>query len=395
LTEWETDITVGEVKASRFMKASVKDVLSSDWLEKEPLLLKAMEDSKNNFTAADSRNRLLALLLYEKHLCRDSFWWPYFRTLPRRADLELVLLNWSPEEVEQELRGTTAVWEYDQGRNFVDSVHLYTSSLRRLEPDVIPPIFNDKEQVRWAVSILTSRSFHYPYAGEHTFSSIVPVADMVNHADDARGTWVEKDGIVYFLASLDERGEQAFISYGQVHTAAAFLSAFGFIPAVQKPELLKLRLNPKKPKPLRPTVGSLPMLSGKKEYLITSCQFPKELLHSLRASFLTPAEVVQNTRKLTQGELLSPTIERAVISHLLLELEDKIQTFPSTEEEDEAIVEGKKTALSEKKRLAAFVRAEERRGIRAMMVGLRREWLVSFLDEGYPNLGTNKSFCHQ
>ncbi|OHE94975.1 SET domain-containing protein [Colletotrichum orchidophilum] len=188
-------------------------------------------------------------LIRQYLLGKDSFWYPYIRTLPQPANLAHWALPplWPSDDVEL-LEDTNAHVAIAEIKARLRSEHKHALAAFGDNParhDYTRLLYN------WAYCIFTSRSFRpslvIPAARQHTlslpegcavddFSLLLPLFDVGNHSPTARVAWATSSTSdaagedIVGLRTLDPYapGAQVFNNYGTTKTNAELMLAYGF-----------------------------------------------------------------------------------------------------------------------------------------------------------------------
>lgn len=191
-----------------------------------------------------SEQVLLAVFLARALRRGDRAWSPYLATLPRAIPGHP--LFFSRREL-TELRGTSCGELVAARRERLEEER---AQLRRIAPGL-----HDLQRGEWTLarSLVASRAF----TGERDVPALVPLADLLNHAQDAETRWdLGADGFVLEAVAPIAAGAEVRDSYGQ-KSNTRFLLHYGFVLAEGAPaeclvdldELgtLALRLDPAEP----------------------------------------------------------------------------------------------------------------------------------------------------
>lgn len=188
-------------------------------------------------------------LMKQYLLGKNSFWYPYIRTLPQPDSIS----SWSlppfwPDEDFEFLEGTNAAVaareiQSNAKRDFKDARKILKEEECENWQDYTRPLYN------WAFSIFASRSFRPSLVtptsvrerelpkniGIDDFSMLLPVYDIINHDIKASVQWaVDTEGgdaseaCRFITFNSYKPGEQVFNSYGK-KTNSELLLSYGFM----------------------------------------------------------------------------------------------------------------------------------------------------------------------
>lgn len=123
-------------------------------------------------------------LLYQKSLGEDSFWSPWLDILPTAQDYLTLPYFWSDETKKYfEQAHTTDIyrlWPGEREKHAQEALLLCT----RLQEHAVPDLDCALESVKWALCVVTSRSWGIQGTAEQSGEVgevMVPFADMFNH----------------------------------------------------------------------------------------------------------------------------------------------------------------------------------------------------------------------
>ncbi|WYZ43336.1 hypothetical protein EsH8_VI_001035 [Colletotrichum jinshuiense] len=183
-------------------------------------------------------------LIHQYLLGKDSFWYPYIRTLPQPQHLPSWILPplWPSDDIEllEDTNVHVAIAEI--------KARLKSEYKQAIAAFGDAPARHDYTRLlyNWAYCIFTSRSFRpslvIPASHQHTlslpegcavddFSLLLPLFDVGNHSPTAGISW-DSDAAtnVCSLRTLDPYapGAQVFNNYGTTKTNAELMLAYGF-----------------------------------------------------------------------------------------------------------------------------------------------------------------------
>ncbi|KAF4899788.1 Ribosomal lysine N-methyltransferase set10 [Colletotrichum fructicola] len=184
-------------------------------------------------------------LINQYLLGKDSFWYPYIRTLPQPEHLQSWALPplWPSDDIEL-LEDTNIHVAITEIKARLKSE--YKQAIAAFGED---PVRKDYTRLlyNWAYCIFTSRSFRpslvIPASRQHTlslpegcaiddFSLLLPLFDVGNHSTLAKISWDHPEDAVdtCALRTLDAYGpgDQVYNNYGTNKTNAELMLAYGF-----------------------------------------------------------------------------------------------------------------------------------------------------------------------
>jgi hypothetical protein len=193
----------------------------------DPKLRQLLSDLEAKFGRRDDFHELLFVLLYESFVKgRESFYWPYIRTIPSLKDLDVPLV-WTEEQIKSRVGPSHLQQGQVEHRAQVLSFYKSISKIDLIANFFPEGVFTEDKYV-WATAILDSRSIWW--GGQR---HIVPMLDFVNcnertSPDGPLGrihatTWGtipgEKPTSEAFALTKSawnlKKGEQLFENYGQ------------------------------------------------------------------------------------------------------------------------------------------------------------------------------------
>lgn len=165
-------------------------------------------------------------LLQEKHN-PESYWKPYLDVLPK--SFRHIPTDFNDEEMEY-LRGSLTVEDIEDRRE------RYSTEYKNLRDNV--PAFQEFTQAEytWARNVVLTRIFGITVDGQDT-SSLVPMADMLNHKYPAETYWTfDQDREAFTITSQKDfvADEQVYDSYGRKCNTEFFMN-YGFVPEEANP----------------------------------------------------------------------------------------------------------------------------------------------------------------
>lgn len=158
----------------------------------------------------------------------------YIALLPRVCG---GILEWEDSEVEDLLAGSPSQAEAIGRRRSISEV---TPELL----DLFPERQLNEENIRWAFSMLFSRSMRLQALDAETkvkvgeIAALCPWADMMNHRPGIKGFFgydKETKNVVLTTDRNYAEGDEVFISYGE-RSSSELLLSYGFVPPAQHPD---------------------------------------------------------------------------------------------------------------------------------------------------------------
>ena len=189
--------------------------------------------------------------LYQAHNKDDSQYRPYLDSLP--SDYEH-LFQWTDDEVDEYLRGTTlgTIVKQDRSQHTLEQRFLTSVQPFLIHTGALPSLSvtsrqNEKtiEQFRQLCMVLSTRGFHLQSTSSDNITDsqpqesyagpfLLPFIDLLNHNPARACTTLQRnaeDGTFYMIAERNiEKGEEIFHSYGNGLSSAQCLQTFGFVP---------------------------------------------------------------------------------------------------------------------------------------------------------------------
>jgi protein-histidine N-methyltransferase len=273
---------------------------------------------------------LAACLLHERDDPR-SFWRPYLDALPSSfpsvplfyGDGELALLR---------------------GSYLPDKIASRKASLRRDHEALrrVPALARfSYEDFVWARFVVCSRVFGVVIAGKKT-QAMVPMADMLNHRPSPEVRWAFSDALDAFvmIASRDVRGgDPVHDSYGH-KCNGRFLLSYGFVLDDNEDNEAAVRLT--LPRGASGLDAKVRMLGGLGCTFLVSARPDSETTRPA-LSFLRIAHANEAELRLAagaKGARLGARNEAEALRALGAACDEALGRFPSTEEEDDALLAG-------------------------------------------------------
>lgn len=399
-----------------------RDINDGDNLLKVPIKLCLTKSSAREALGKDvlprEINEYLAVacqLIHERYVMgEESFWKPYIDVLPETdevnptftwSDEDLSFLNGSPVIAATKSLQMKLQREYDALLGGEDG-------LCNKYPDRFPKEHFTYENWIWAFTMLFSRAIRLRSLKEGETLSMVPYADLINHSPfsqayiDARegGDWLFSSGeeeVILYADRGYRRMEQIYISYGQKSNAELLL-LYGF--AVER--------NPYNSVDVTVAIAPLtesfvkelnddsipvdPLAEEKAEFLESvgrdslvdfpcyADRYPVELLEFLRLMQMTPEDTRgRPLKEFDYARTISMANEAAVLTSVIEAVRRQLEKYPSTEEDDAALIKDKGLfrTLSYNKRMAIRHRRNEKRLLKRTIAALENQIRKAGLDE--------------
>lgn len=399
-----------------------RDINDGDNLLKVPIKLCLTKSSAREALGNDvlprEINEYLAVacqLIHERYVMgEESFWKPYIDVLPETdevnptftwSDEDLSFLNGSPVIAATKSLQMKLQREYDALLGGEDG-------LCNKYPDRFPKEHFTYENWIWAFTMLFSRAIRLRSLKEGETLSMVPYADLINHSPfsqayiDARegGDWLFSSGeeeVILYADRGYRRMEQIYISYGQKSNAELLL-LYGF--AVER--------NPYNSVDVTVAIAPLtesfvkelnddsipvdPLAEEKAEFLESvgrdslvdfpcyADRYPVELLEFLRLMQMTPEDTRgRPLKEFDYARTISMANEAAVLTSVIEAVRRQLEKYPSTEEDDAALIKDKGLfrTLSYNKRMAIRHRRNEKRLLKRTIAALENQIRKAGLDE--------------
>ncbi|XP_012256557.2 actin-histidine N-methyltransferase [Athalia rosae] len=312
---------------------------------------------------------LAIALLIERHK-ENSEWKPYLDILPNQYNTVLYM---SANDM-IELKGSpTLEASLKQCRNIARQYsyfNIYFQSSQNLVSDLLREVFTYEEYC-WAVSTVMTRQNRIPNEdGSKMIFGLIPMWDMCNHEEGKMTTDFNRisDKCECYALRNFEAGEQIFIAYG-ARTNSDYFVHSGFVSTENEQDGFKLRLGISKADPLRKErielLGKLALPSND-EFLLKPGIEPisDDLLAFLRVFSMRKAELehwLHSDKVLDLKHVdcaLETAIEENVRRFMLARLKLLVANYPTTLEEDLAILE---TTLTRHKKIIVRLRVAEKK----------------------------------
>ncbi|EGZ30473.1 hypothetical protein PHYSODRAFT_553476 [Phytophthora sojae] len=322
-------------------------------------------------------DQLAIALLYEKFVRGSkSKWAKHIELLPRTYHNALYF---GPEEL-RALEGSNVYFIAQQMEEKVahDYARLKESVLLELFENVPEGInvdlfdeFFSLENYKWALSTIWSRFGDVPVA-KQSFKAMVPVFDMLNHDPEAEMShFFDMSTQRFKLVSHQHwnAGAQMFINYGPLSNHK-LLALYGFVIIGNPFDAVEMWL------PM--DEASTKFFQEKEQLLLTNgldhATNPFELVADESNDLLLMAARIQEidcetveefeelANKALEGEMISLENEQEALTRLIYTLEKMLESFPTSIEEDDILLEqdDKKTDNLNHERMAVAVRRSDK-----------------------------------
>ncbi|KAG5188740.1 putative ribulose-1,5-bisphosphate carboxylase/oxygenase small subunit N-methyltransferase I [Tribonema minus] len=379
-------------RAGRGMVAN-REIKEGDELFHIPLdLLLTKERARTEFghdVITDDMSEYIAialLLMGERAKGKDSFWAPYINVLPT---LDEVAPTWSwPEEELSLLEGSPVIRSTESmARKLEAEYAALQQGILTKHAALFAADAYTFDAFRWAFAMLFSRAIRLASLSDGEAIALVPYADLLNHNPfanayvDARQTgWLKKvDEVAVYSDRAYKRMEQIYISYGPKSNADLLL-LYGFA----------LDRNPFNSVDITVALdGNDPLFPQKKAFLdgvgqpttmnfpMYNDRYPDEALQYLRLICLAPEDNKAGVEldRLEFANKISDANELRVLSLIQAACEAALEGYPTTEEQDTAVMSdrGMFGALTKNQRMAVKHRRQEKRILKRTIAAVTKE----------------------
>jgi len=304
----------------------------------------------------------------------NSFWVPYFKTLPKSYDLPV---TWGPDAMEI-IKGTSLYDEIVDLRSKIDSSYeeLVLPTIHKY-PHILSEKIHTLQAYEWALYTIYSRQ--YTYEGED--GCLVPLADMINHNSELEGTnsnyYFDKDSKTFklFVHQTYTKEEEVFISYGK-KTNEQLMQCYGFFN--QKATEYRFIVPPtwnfeNKIRKMQILAQCNTDITG---FTLHPYETPDALLSVLRILVATEEELDSvifdkegNYQKAISNEMIGFANEKRVYQIIDDMCQDHLDHFPTTAEEDMLLAQD--LEWSPKKQAYEY-RSEEKRFLKGVQQTFRQ-----------------------
>jgi len=273
-------------------------------------------------------------------------------------------------------------------------------------PDIFPREHFTYENWVWAFTNLFSRAIRLRNVKNGEMLAMVPYADLINHSPysgaylDARetGDWLFKTGgeeVILYADRGYRRMEQIYISYGPKSNADLLL-LYGFALernpfnsvdvtvsiAPRTKELVKAIFDENMQVEVDPLAGEkIEFLSrvGRSNTVDFPCyadRYPVEMLEYLRLMMMTSEDTMgKKLRDFDYTRTISAANEAAVLFSVVEAVQGQLERYPTTEEDDAAVIKDKGMfrLLSYNQRMAVRHRRNEKRLLKRTIAALEKQ----------------------
>lgn len=318
----------------------------------------------------------LALLVLEERLNPDSEWTAYFNILPSEYN---TVLYFSPDELEF-LKGSPCLEEaLKQYRHIARQYAYYWQFLQRNHE---ARLLNLKDKFtfsgyRWAVSTVMTRQNAVPLPdGTEMLNALVPLWDMCNHTAGKLTTdfSLEKEALQCYAMQDYQKGDQIFIFYGKRPNSEFFIHN-AFVDENNEFDSVAIKLGISKNDPLAEKKAVLLQqlqINPNDTFHLTKNQQPltNELLAFIRVfamedgdltAYLDTKNMETHCDLLSIDCVLSDALKLRSWKFLQVRLSLLLKAYPSTLQEDEALMSDCSPAISSKAQMALLLRICEKR----------------------------------
>ncbi|GFH62099.1 hypothetical protein CTEN210_18575 [Chaetoceros tenuissimus] len=362
-------------------------------------------------------------LIHEKYVMGDeSYYKSYIDVLPEVdevnptftwSDDDLQFLDGSPviaatKSMQMKLKSEYNMLLADEGK------------LCDQYPDIFPRDKFTYEAWVWAFTNLFSRAIRLRNMKQGETLAMVPYADLINHSPysgaylDARetGDWLFKTGgeeVILYADRGYRRMEQIYISYGPKSNADLLL-LYGFALernpfnsvdvtvsiAPRTKELVQSVLENVKENPEFDMNAEIDPLAQEKldfldragrsntvDFPCYADRYPTEMLEYLRLMMMTPEDTMgKPLRDFDYTRTISAANEAAVLYSVVEAVKGQLERYPTTEEDDAAIIKdrGMFKLLSYNQRMAVRHRRNEKRLLKRTIAALEKQIKTRGLD---------------
>lgn len=359
-----------------------------------------------------SINEYLAMacqLIHERYVMGNkSFYKPYLDVLPTTDEVNPTF-TWSEEDLDM-LKGSPVVaatqsMQMKLRREYNDLL-ADEGKLCDQYPKYFPREHFTFENWQWAFTMLFSRAIRLRNMKQGETLALVPYADLINHSPysqaylDARekGDWLFKSGteeVVLYADRSYRKMEQIYISYGPKSNAELLL-LYGFA----------LERNPFNSVDVTVSIKSLlgdvdgessddPLAQEKLDFLRNvkrdttvdfpcyADRYPTEMLEYLRLMMMTTEDTRgRSLRDFDYTRTISAANEASVLYSVVDAITKQLQLYPTTEEEDAAIIKDRALfrMLSYNQRMAVRHRRNEKRLLKRTIAALEKQIKTRGLD---------------
>jgi hypothetical protein len=357
-------------------------------------------------------NEYLAIacqLIHEKYVLGEkSFYKPYIDVLPEVSEVNPTF-TWSKDDLVF-LEGSPVIAATKSMqmklRNEYNDLLGGEGKLCDQYPDIFPREHFTFENWVWAFTNLFSRAIRLRNMKQGETLAMVPYADLINHSPysgaylDARetGDWLFKTGeeeVVLYADRAYRRMEQIYISYGPKSNADLLL-LYGF--ALERNPFnsvdVTVSIAPRTKEAVEKAAAAGitfdvdPLADEKLQFLKNAgrsntvdfpCyadRYPVEMLEYLRLIMMTPEDTMGRPLKdFDYTKTVSAANEAAVLYSVVDAISRQLERYPTTEEEDAAVIKDKAMfrLLSYNQRMAVRHRRNEKRLLKRTIAALEKQ----------------------
>eukprot|EP00587_Corethron_hystrix_P002337 CAMPEP_0113312620 /NCGR_PEP_ID=MMETSP0010_2-20120614/9385_1 /TAXON_ID=216773 ORGANISM="Corethron hystrix, Strain 308" /NCGR_SAMPLE_ID=MMETSP0010_2 /ASSEMBLY_ACC=CAM_ASM_000155 /LENGTH=572 /DNA_ID=CAMNT_0000168497 /DNA_START=73 /DNA_END=1788 /DNA_ORIENTATION=- /assembly_acc=CAM_ASM_000155 len=301
------------------------------------------------------------------------------------TDEDLTFLEGSPVVAATKSMQAKLRREYDTllGDQNTGLIHRY--------PNMFPEEHYTFDNWIWAFTMLFSRAIRLRNLKEGEALAMVPYADLINHSPfsgayvDGResGSWLFKDGqeeVILYADRGYRKMEQVYISYGPKSNADLLL-LYGF--ALERNPFNSVDVTVS----IATTLNDL-LLVEKREYLkkvgreqtvdfpCYADRYPTEMLEYLRLMQMTPEDTRgKPLAAFDYTRTISAANEQAVLASIIEAVRNQLSLYPTTEEQDAALIQDKSLfqCFNYNQRMAVRHRRNEKRLLKRTVAALEKQ----------------------
>mmetsp|Transcript_11894 Transcript_11894/g.17743 ORF Transcript_11894/g.17743 Transcript_11894/m.17743 type:complete len:511 (+) Transcript_11894:62-1594(+) len=378
-------------RAGRGMVAN-KEIKEGDELFSIPLeLLMTKERSEQVFgkeiiTPEMNEYIAIALLLIHEKSKNDSFWKPYIDVLPT---IEEVAPTWSwSEEDLSYMEGSPVIRATESmslklKREFSD----LQKSLLLPRKDIFPEENFTFQNFQWAFSILFSRAIRLTSLKSGQAVALIPYADLINHNPfansyvDARNEgWLTQNEVVSVYSDRSyKKMEQIYISYGPKSNSDLLL-LYGFALDRNPFNSVEITVSLEQNDPLFGEKNDFLKRAGMPltmSFPLYNDRYPDEAFQYMRLICFEKSDrdALGAIEDVEFADKVSNQNELQVLSLIIEACERALERYPTTEEEDTALMidRGMYSLLSKNQRMAVKHRRQEKRILKKTIAAVMKQ----------------------
>ena len=352
---------------------------------------------------------IATMLIYEKFSIPEqqgsqpSYWKPYLDVLPTTAEVGPTF-TWSDDDLSA-LEGSPVISATQSMKIKLTKelealvLHPTTGLIARFPGHFTPSAFSYDNWL-WAFTMLFSRAIRLRSLAAGESIALVPYADLINHSPfsgafvDAReeGDWIFKTGkeeVVLYADRGFRKMEQVYISYGQKSNADLLL-LYGF--ALERNPFnsvdVTVSISEEGDSSANDGGSDDALFEQKLEFLRRSgretmvdfpCyadRYPMEMLEYLRLMQMTVEDAGSSpVDSFDYSRAISSANEAAVLNSVIDAIEGQLEKYPTTEDEDVALISDKLMfgILTKNQRMAVRHRRNEKRLLKRTVAALEKE----------------------